>query len=139
MVYVVSSRQLSVRIYILVLTFFLLLEQECCDGSDEALGVCPDRCKEIGEIHRKKVQAELKLRKTVLNKITLIMLRIILIVYQGSKIRATYIAFAQKEKKRLEESTSALEGEIAVAEKEVSRLKGTVPLRTVSIANSEFA
>jgi len=82
-----------------------ICEPECCDGSDEAPGVCPNRCKEIGEEYRKRVAAEKKLRKT------------------GSKIRSTYIAFAHKEKKRLEESVVSLEKDIAVQEKEVARLK----------------
>ena len=45
---------------------------------------------------------------------------------QGSKIRATYIAFAQKEKKRLEEEIAASAQEIATREKEVARLRGTL-------------
>jgi hypothetical protein len=44
---------------------------------------------------------------------------------QGSKIRSTYIAFAHKEKARLEERTAALEKEIKAKELEVQRLKGT--------------
>ena len=42
-----------------------LCELECCDGSDEAPGVCPDTCKEAGEEYRKKMEAEMKVRKTV--------------------------------------------------------------------------
>ena len=45
-------------------------------------------------------------------------------VLQGSKIRASYIAFAHKEKKRLEALVVDLEQEIATREKEVARLKG---------------
>ena len=40
-------------------------EPECCDGSDEAPGVCPNVCKEVGEAYRERVKAEEKLRKTV--------------------------------------------------------------------------
>jgi protein kinase C substrate 80K-H len=40
-------------------------ELECCDGSDEKSGVCPNKCKEIGDAHRTKMEAERKLRKTV--------------------------------------------------------------------------
>ena len=43
----------------------LALEPECCDGSDEAPGVCSNTCAEVGEAHRKKEDAERKLRKTV--------------------------------------------------------------------------
>ncbi|KAG6333511.1 hypothetical protein ID866_5574 [Astraeus odoratus] len=51
------------------------------------------------------MEAEKKLRKT------------------GSKIRASYIAFAHKEKKRLEGLVTDLEQEIMTREKEVERLK----------------
>ena len=50
---------------------------------------------------------------------------------QGSKIRASYIAFAQKEKKRLEGEIAASEQEIAIREKEVARLKG-LPFFSIS-------
>lgn len=42
-----------------------ILEPECCDGSDEAPGVCKNACKEIGQAYRERVRAEQKLRKTV--------------------------------------------------------------------------
>ncbi|KIK65747.1 hypothetical protein GYMLUDRAFT_158799 [Collybiopsis luxurians FD-317 M1] len=82
-----------------------LCEPNCCDGSDERPGVCPNNCKEIGEVHKKKVEEENKIRKT------------------GSKIRSTYIAFAHKEKKRLEGVIEASAAEIATQEKEVARLR----------------
>ncbi|KAF9242918.1 glucosidase II beta subunit-like-domain-containing protein [Melanogaster broomeanus] len=82
-----------------------LCEPECCDGSDEAPGVCPSSCRELGEVHRKKLEAERKLRRT------------------GSKIRATYIAFAHKEKKRLEELVADSEREITSREQEVEKLR----------------
>ncbi|KAH0839562.1 glucosidase II beta subunit-like protein-domain-containing protein [Lanmaoa asiatica] len=83
-----------------------LCEPECCDGSDETPGMCSNACEEIGEAYRKKEEAERKLRKT------------------GSKIRATYIAFAQKEKKRIEKLIIDLEREVASREHEVERLRG---------------
>jgi protein kinase C substrate 80K-H len=43
---------------------------------------------------------------------------------QGAKIRSTYIAFAHKEKQRLEALLIASTKEIAVREQEVARLKG---------------
>ncbi|KAI8984963.1 endoplasmic reticulum protein [Trametes punicea] len=92
-----------------------LCEPECCDGSDEAPGVCQNVCKEVGEAHRERVRAEQKLRKT------------------GSKIRSTYIAFAQKEKKRLEQEIAQTDQEIAAREKEVARLKDLVE-RTESLS-----
>ncbi|KIP09812.1 hypothetical protein PHLGIDRAFT_85955 [Phlebiopsis gigantea 11061_1 CR5-6] len=85
-----------------------LCEPECCDGSDERPGVCKNKCKEIGEVHRAKVAAETKLRKT------------------GSKIRSTYLAFAQKEKKRLEETIASSEKAVSSKQEEVDRLKDLV-------------
>lgn len=43
------------------------LDDECCDGSDEYAtpGLCPDRCREIGEKYRAEQDALLKTRKTV--------------------------------------------------------------------------
>ncbi|KAF8632015.1 hypothetical protein AX17_004958 [Amanita inopinata Kibby_2008] len=58
-----------------------------------------------GEEYRKKREAELKIQRT------------------GAKIRSSYIAFAVKEKKRLEADVQALIGEIAEKRKEVARLK----------------
>ncbi|KAI0269413.1 glucosidase II beta subunit-like-domain-containing protein [Gloeopeniophorella convolvens] len=92
-----------------------LCEPACCDGSDEPAGVCTNTCAEVGEAHRKEQEAVRKLRKT------------------GSKIRSTYIAFAQKEKKRLEAEIEKSEKEIAVREKEVARLKNIVD-RTESLS-----
>ncbi|KAG0700078.1 glucosidase II beta subunit-like-domain-containing protein, partial [Suillus ampliporus] len=82
-----------------------LCEQECCDGSDEPSSVCPNTCQEVGAEHRKKVAAERKLRKT------------------GSKTRSSYIAYAHKEKKRLEALIVDLVKEIETREKEVERLR----------------
>ncbi|THH04769.1 hypothetical protein EW146_g10088, partial [Bondarzewia mesenterica] len=82
-----------------------ICEPDCCDGSDEPSSVCENTCKEVGEEYRRRVDAERKLRKT------------------GSKIRSTYVAFAQKEKKRLEGEIKNVEKEIITGEKEVARLK----------------
>ncbi|KAH7931410.1 hypothetical protein BV22DRAFT_1077425 [Leucogyrophana mollusca] len=82
-----------------------LCEPECCDGSDELPGVCQNTCAEVGEVYRRKQNAERKLRKT------------------GSKIRSTYIAFAHKEQKRLEARIIELAQEVATREKEVERLR----------------
>ncbi|KAH9938712.1 endoplasmic reticulum protein [Fomitopsis serialis] len=85
-----------------------LCEPECCDGSDEQLGLCPNICKEVGEAYEKQQEAERKTRRT------------------GSKIRALYIAHAQKEKKRLEGQIASSEAEVAVREKEVARLRNAI-------------
>jgi protein kinase C substrate 80K-H len=45
---------------------------------------------------------------------------------QGSKIRSTYIAFAQKEKKRLEVEVENSQKDILIREKEVARCKGAI-------------
>jgi protein kinase C substrate 80K-H len=82
-----------------------LCEPECCDGSDEPAGVCPNACKEIGEAHRKKRDAELKIQRT------------------GAKIRSSYITFAHKEKQRLEVDVERLSNEITEKELEVKRLE----------------
>ena len=50
---------------------------------------------------------------------------------QGSKIRSTYIAFAQKEKARLETLSLSLAEEIKVKEKEVERLRSMVHICTI--------
>jgi hypothetical protein len=42
-----------------------LAEIQCCDGSDERPGVCPNLCKEIGEAYEKKHEAEIKIQREV--------------------------------------------------------------------------
>ncbi|KIK33935.1 hypothetical protein CY34DRAFT_813259 [Suillus luteus UH-Slu-Lm8-n1] len=96
-----------------------LCEQECCDGSDEPSGVCPNTCQEVGAEHRKKTDAERKLRKT------------------GSKIRSSYIAYAHKEKKRLEVLVADLVKEIETREKEVERLRD-IAERAESLSAAEL-
>ncbi|KAG8888763.1 hypothetical protein FRB98_006891 [Tulasnella sp. 332] len=80
-----------------------LCELECCDGSDEAPGVCPNRCEETGKVYRAEQAAVKKLRKT------------------GAKIRSTYVAFAKKEHKRLEEAILKLTAEVKEKQLEVDR------------------
>ncbi|KZP21726.1 hypothetical protein FIBSPDRAFT_910677 [Athelia psychrophila] len=82
-----------------------LCEKECCDGSDEAPGVCPNVCESIGAEYRRIRDAERKLRKT------------------GSKIRSSYIAYAKKEKTNLEAVIAASAQEIAMREKDVAHLQ----------------
>ncbi|KAG1739894.1 glucosidase II beta subunit-like-domain-containing protein [Suillus paluster] len=96
-----------------------LCEQKCCDGSDEPSGVCPNTCQEVGAEHRKKTEAERKLRKT------------------GSKIRSSYIAYAHKEKKRLEVLIADLVKEIETREKEVERLRD-IAERAESLSAAEL-
>lgn len=85
-----------------------LCEAECCDGSDEAPGICPDVCHVVGEEYRRATEADRKLRKT------------------GSKIRSTYISFAQKEKLRLEESVLSLELEVEAKLQDELKARGTL-------------
>ncbi|CCA68517.1 related to alpha glucosidase II beta subunit [Serendipita indica DSM 11827] len=82
-----------------------LCEKECCDGSDEPEGVCPNVCEEVGKEYRQRREAEAKLRKT------------------GSKIRSTYVIFAEKEKKRLQSSIAALKLEVEAKKKEEAHAK----------------
>lgn len=46
------------------------------------------------------------------------------LILKGSKIRSTYVSFAQKEKTRLEALVASTAQEITEREKEVARLKG---------------
>ncbi|EJD00926.1 endoplasmic reticulum protein [Fomitiporia mediterranea MF3/22] len=82
-----------------------LCEAECCDGSDEEPGLCPNICEKVGKEYRERVEAENKIRK------------------KGSKIRSSYISFANKEKKRLEDLVASTSREVVAQEKEVARLK----------------
>jgi len=82
-----------------------MCETDCCDGSDEQPGTCNSTCKSIGEEYRARLAAQRKLQKT------------------GSKIRSTYITFAQKEKKRLDVEIETLEREVIEKQAEVTRLR----------------
>jgi len=101
------------------------IEPSCCDGSDEPVGVCPNICKQAGEEYRKQNEALLKIRKTVcwfryhLSGFASLKRHI-----QGAKIRGTYVAFAHKEKTRLEGSIEQLKKDIVLQEKELTRLEG---------------
>lgn len=61
--YVVSRS--SLYVVILELQISVVEEPECCDGSDEPSGVCPNRCKEVGDAYAQKMAAEQKIQKTV--------------------------------------------------------------------------
>ncbi|KAF8609488.1 hypothetical protein BDV93DRAFT_145846 [Ceratobasidium sp. AG-I] len=82
-----------------------LCEPECCDGSDEPNGICPNQCQAIGEKYRAEQEAERKLRKT------------------GSKIRSSYISYAKKETARLKASVTSLQQEVEAKRAEETRLK----------------
>ena len=43
-----------------------LAEKECCDGSDERPGLCPNICKEIGDVYQQQRKQERKIQKTVI-------------------------------------------------------------------------
>ncbi|KAF8811886.1 hypothetical protein BYT27DRAFT_7183488 [Phlegmacium glaucopus] len=94
-----------------------LCETECCDGSDERSGVCPNLCKQIGDTYQQQRKQEQRIQKT------------------GAKIRSTYIVFAKKEKARLEAISLSLTEEIKVKEKEVERLRD-IAERTESISQA---
>ncbi|QRV91282.1 protein kinase C substrate 80K-H [Ceratobasidium sp. AG-Ba] len=82
-----------------------LCEPECCDGSDEPNGVCPNQCEEIGKKYRAEQEAERKLRKT------------------GAKIRSSYITYAKKEIARLKAAATTLQREVEEKRAEEKRLK----------------
>ena len=51
------------------LVYLLILrpcaEKECCDGSDEPEGVCPNICEAVGNEYRERIAGETRVRKTV--------------------------------------------------------------------------
>ena len=47
-------------------SLFHFAEKECCDGSDERPGVCPNLCKEIGDAYQQQRKKEQKIQKTVI-------------------------------------------------------------------------
>jgi len=49
-----------------------LCEKECCDGSDERSGFCPNLCKEIGDIYQQQRKKEQKIQKTVITFVNLL-------------------------------------------------------------------
>ena len=59
--------------YPLSLTAFFIsfTEKECCDGSDERSGFCPNLCKEIGDAYQQQRKKEQKIQKTVIKFINL--------------------------------------------------------------------
>ena len=63
--------------------------------------------------------------------ISLLSCSTLIVSLQGSKIRSTYITFAQKEKARLEARSLLLAEEIKVKEKEVERLRSMVHIFTI--------
>ena len=44
----------------------LLAEKDCCDGSDERPGLCPNLCNQIGDAYRQQRKQEQKIQKTVI-------------------------------------------------------------------------
>ncbi|WVW81324.1 hypothetical protein I302_103315 [Kwoniella bestiolae CBS 10118] len=83
-----------------------ICDPECCDGSDEwATGACPDKCAEIGKKFREEEEAIRKTRKT------------------GSKVRGTYIKWAQGEKTRLESELESKKKEVKDKEQEVEKAR----------------
>ncbi|KAL1408832.1 hypothetical protein Q8F55_005646 [Vanrija albida] len=84
-----------------------ICDPECCDGSDEwqSGASCPNRCEEIAREYRERVELETKTRRT------------------GAKIRSTYVNFALKEKKRLEEELATKRAEIGERERKVEEAR----------------
>lgn len=87
-----------------------ICDPECCDGSDETDGKvhCPNRCKEVGDAHRKTIEAESRKYRV------------------GGKERQNYIAFGRREQKKLEETVAKLEVEIVVLKDKERSAKATL-------------
>ncbi|CAK9780364.1 hypothetical protein CC85DRAFT_287897 [Cutaneotrichosporon oleaginosum] len=86
-----------------------ICDDACCDGSDEwATGACPNRCADIARAHKERIEREGKIRRT------------------GAKIRGTYVAFAQKEKKRLQDEIAAKRVEVRERERQVAEAKAAL-------------
>ncbi|KDN37781.1 hypothetical protein RSAG8_09936, partial [Rhizoctonia solani AG-8 WAC10335] len=85
-----------------------ICEPECCDGSDEPSGVCPNQCRENGEKYRAGREAERKIRKT------------------GAKIRSSYASYAKKEVTRLRGAIASLQKEVEEKRAEETRLKAAL-------------
>ncbi|KIY48740.1 hypothetical protein FISHEDRAFT_42747 [Fistulina hepatica ATCC 64428] len=101
-----------------------LCDKECCDGSDERPGLCPNTCKQMNAAYEELRAQELRTRKTV--------------CASGSKIRSTYVTYAQKEKERLEPLVASLAADIVVHEAELQRLKDIAD-RAEALSQEELA
>ncbi|GMK53438.1 hypothetical protein CspeluHIS016_0100240 [Cutaneotrichosporon spelunceum] len=78
-------------------------DEACCDGSDEwASGACPNRCADIARSHKERIERDARIRRT------------------GAKIRGTYVAFAQKERTRLQDEIAAQRAALADRERQVA-------------------
>ncbi|KAF9135088.1 hypothetical protein BGW39_004720 [Mortierella sp. 14UC] len=66
-------------------------DPECCDGSDEFDGHCPNICEQVGAASRKEREKLERIHK------------------EGNKIRKDYVAFGQSSKKRLREQLDKLQ------------------------------
>lgn len=84
-----------------------LCDSECCDGSDEFDGkvACPNKCKEVGQAHRKQMDEE--------NRKTRV----------GAQVRSEYITFGRKEKLRLEANVDRLQAELIALEEKEHKMK----------------
>ena len=52
--------------FIIHYSLISLSEAECCDGSDERPGLCPNLCKQIGDVYQQQRKQEQKIQKTVI-------------------------------------------------------------------------
>lgn len=87
---------------------------DCCDGSDEAPGVCPNTCAEAGAANR----AALKARSTAYK--------------QGLKVRSKYVKEAVTSRQKWEAEVQHLIEEEASLTKVVGRLQGE-PIQLIGV------
>lgn len=130
--YTVGRGDLHVPLTSEVLTLRYVQDPECCDGSDEwdSPTECPDVCAKVGAEYRAKTLAEQKLRKTVRLLIYIsgsLAHLLVSIAIQGSKIRSSYIKFAQQERIKMADKIKSLEQDIQAKEGEVEAARGEYP------------
>ncbi|TPX57524.1 hypothetical protein PhCBS80983_g03773 [Powellomyces hirtus] len=83
-----------------------ICDPECCDGSDEYLGIvqCNNTCMETGESHRKKVEAERRL------------------LAEGEKIAREYAIYAAKQASERASEIAQTTNKLEMLEKQVKKL-----------------
>jgi alpha 1,3-glucosidase len=85
-----------------------LCDDDCCDGSDEFDGRCPNRCKAIGAAARAAADEEARKGRV------------------GAKLRAEYASFGAKERVRLGAQVANLEMELKTKEADEKRLRAVL-------------
>ncbi|TPX70887.1 hypothetical protein SpCBS45565_g01514 [Spizellomyces sp. 'palustris'] len=81
-------------------------DPECCDGSDEYLGLinCPDKCKEVGTAYRKHIEEQRR------------------ILAEGERLAREYAAFGAKQQTDRTTQIAELETKISVLDGRIKKL-----------------